>query len=155
MISSSMMEVLTGVQHDWATNTSAPRTFSSILTRISPSLKEETVASPRLIPRCPEISRANAGFAFPENSLISLSITPSVRPGGPDSFRAAAQLRRLSRDWPDSGAYRKGGFLVNRPARDGDAGEECASAWKDAAPVWTASARLPPARPTEARARPA
>ena len=40
MINSSMIESLTGAQQDWTTNTSAPRTFSSIRTRISPSLND-------------------------------------------------------------------------------------------------------------------
>ena len=51
MMSSSIMELLTGGEQDCTRKTSAPRTFSSILTRISPSLNDETVASPNRIPR--------------------------------------------------------------------------------------------------------
>ena len=49
MISSSIRESLTGWQLDCTTNMSPPRTFSSILTRISPSLNDPTVASPSLV----------------------------------------------------------------------------------------------------------
>ncbi len=76
MMSISMIESLTGEQQDWMRNTSAPRTFSSTRTRISPSLKEDTVAAPRGRSRYEQIACASAGLALPEKSLSSLFIPP-------------------------------------------------------------------------------
>src|SRR5437867_554271 len=79
-----MIELLTGVQHDCNTKTSAPRTFSSILTRISPSLNSETRASPRPTPKYRQISFASAGLALPENSLSSFDMAPLDGPKSGD-----------------------------------------------------------------------
>src|SRR4029077_15994802 len=80
IISNSIRESLTGWQLDCTTNTSPPRTFSSILTRISPSLNDDTVAAPSLVPRKAQISWASAGFALPENIFSSLFIDSSEGP---------------------------------------------------------------------------
>ena len=49
-ISISIKLSFTGGQVDWMMNTSRPRTFSLILTNVSPSGNELTVASPRGTP---------------------------------------------------------------------------------------------------------
>src|SRR3972149_9921069 len=79
---------------------SMPLTFSSILTMISPSLKVETVAAPKEIPRGAQISLANGILELPVKSFNSLSMAhPFLRLcyawfGGRDS-NPNSQLQRL------------------------------------------------------------
>jgi hypothetical protein len=70
MIKSSIKFSLTGVQVGWTTNTSTPRTLSSIAQLISPSENLDTLALPTGIPRYLAISAAKSGLALPENSFI-------------------------------------------------------------------------------------
>jgi len=74
IISSSMQVMFTGVQVDWIMKTSMPRTFSFISTRVSPSLKVETLALPKATPKLSQIFLARAILALPENILILSNI---------------------------------------------------------------------------------
>ena len=67
---------LVGLQVDWMMNTSCPRTFSFILTDISPSLKRLSSTLDSSILRYRAISSASSGFDDPENTLSKLSPMP-------------------------------------------------------------------------------
>src|SRR5712664_894789 len=70
MISSSIRWSLAGYDVDWMMNTSEPRTFSWISTKISMSAKRRTMAL--VSGRCSQlaISSARAGLALPATSLM-------------------------------------------------------------------------------------
>ena len=72
MMSSSIRLLLTGVQVDWTTNTSLPRTVSYKDTKTSPSENVPTSDSPSFVPMSLQISSASFGLELPENTLISL-----------------------------------------------------------------------------------
>ena len=59
----------TGVKVVCTTKTTAPRTFSSIWGRISPSENSPTLAMPSSMPSTSQISSASSGFALPVNTL--------------------------------------------------------------------------------------
>ena len=66
-----LYEVITlGAQVDCMIKTSRPRTLSMISTRVSPSLKRETRALPRGMPRRRVTASANAGLALPVKTVI-------------------------------------------------------------------------------------
>src|SRR5262245_8785127 len=69
--SSSIRLSLVGMDVDWMTNTSPPRTFSVISTSTSPSLKRPISAPPSGTPRWRLMASARGRFEFPVNSLIS------------------------------------------------------------------------------------
>src|SRR5439155_12885195 len=69
MISSSIKLSFTGVEVGCTTKTSAPRTFSPICTRTSPSGNRPTLAWPTSILSCSQISLAKAGWALPQKIL--------------------------------------------------------------------------------------
>ena len=73
---------MTGLQVDWTTNTSEPRTDSLMETAISPSEKVLTSASPRGRPRCRAICSATCGTELAAKILMSLpcNIHLSFRP---------------------------------------------------------------------------
>src|SRR5271155_5549041 len=79
---SSIRFSLGGVQIDWMTKQSPPRTFSRTSIITSPSGKRPTSASPIFTPRCSVTSRASAGVEFPVKTsswsltLSDISITP-------------------------------------------------------------------------------
>src|ERR1051326_2044286 len=79
MRSSSIRWSLVGVQIDWMTKTSPPRTFSVISTCTSPSLNRPTSAWPSGTPTYRAIASASGGLAFPANILISSFIDADVR----------------------------------------------------------------------------
>ena len=66
MMRSSIRLLFTGVQVDWTTNTSLPRTVSYRETKISPSEKVPTSASPSLVPISLQISSASLGLELPK-----------------------------------------------------------------------------------------
>src|SRR5262245_656624 len=72
----------------WTIKTSAPRTFSSIRTKISPSANRVSVILHNSTPRCLAISSASPLLAFPESSLNPRS-TPGKR-----SITVALKRRR-------------------------------------------------------------
>ena len=70
MISSSMKLSFTGLQVDWMTNTSQPRTVSLMDTAISPSANFLQTQSPSGIPSLSAMALARAGLELPAKSLI-------------------------------------------------------------------------------------
>src|ERR1051325_9670929 len=76
---SSIRWSLVGVQIDWRTKTSPPRTFSVISTWTSPSLKRPTSAWPRGTPTYRAIASASGGVEVPPHIFISFFI-PSAFP---------------------------------------------------------------------------
>src|SRR5262245_39581641 len=85
--SSSIRLSFVGVDVDWMTKTSPPRTFSVISTCTSPSLKRPISAPPSGTPRWALIASARGRFEFPVNSLIS-----------PFTERAAPPCPRVGRE---------------------------------------------------------
>src|ERR1700754_3169767 len=71
MISNSIRWSLAGNEVDWITNTSEPRTFSWISTKISMSAKRRTTALVIGTPRCLAMAAASAGLELPATSLIT------------------------------------------------------------------------------------
>ena len=72
LISIAIRLSLTGLQVDWTTKQSRPRTVSSIQTQISPSakvLKELLLSS---IPSSRQMSSARGRLVFPLNTLMGL-----------------------------------------------------------------------------------
>src|SRR5205823_2983049 len=83
MMSSSMMWWSEGVEVGWMTNTSVPRTCSSILIRVSPFLKPPTSAFPSDTPSRSQISMARGRLALPAKtfrSSIRLTLSPLDEP---------------------------------------------------------------------------
>ena len=72
IISSSIRLLFTGPQVDCTTNTSEPRTVSSMETEISPSAKLVTVLLPKGSPSTWAISFATLGLALAVKILMSL-----------------------------------------------------------------------------------
>ena len=62
---------------DCTMNTSLPRTFSSMRTKISPSAKRDTVTLQRSTPSWREISSASGRLLVPESSLNPCAGTDS------------------------------------------------------------------------------
>src|SRR5581483_7985480 len=93
---SSIRLSFTGGQVGCTTKTSAPRTFSSIWTKTSPSENRATSACPRASPRMPAISSASWRFALPEKSFSSYGIAsppdPRREPGRAPGARASRSL---------------------------------------------------------------
>ena len=71
MISSSIRWSFTGEEVDWITNTSAPRTFSWISTKISMSAKRRTTALLSGMARWAAMASASARLELPATSLIA------------------------------------------------------------------------------------
>ena len=101
--SSSIRLSLVGVQIDWITKTSPPRTFSVISTWTSPSLKRPISAPPeRHADVCADRLGQAARLEFPANSLIS-SFTERATPpcvsswaGRSRTFAAGSKVRCLT-----------------------------------------------------------
>ncbi len=68
---SSSMMLSAGGTVGWTMNTSRPRTFSSIRTKISPSAKRLMVTSHSVPPSRSAMRLASGRFAVPERSIIS------------------------------------------------------------------------------------
>src|SRR5262245_2659940 len=68
---SSIRWSLPGVDVDWITKTSPPRTFSWMSTLISPSLKRRVDARATLTPRYSQIALARLRFEFPAKILTA------------------------------------------------------------------------------------
>ena len=79
MIISSIRLLLLGAQVGWMMKTSLPRTCSVISTLVSPSLKQPTAASPKVIPSCSTTRCARTGCAFPENIFNSATMLSQAR----------------------------------------------------------------------------
>src|SRR4029450_4318364 len=71
MMSNSIRLSLAGNDVDWMTNTSVPRTFSWISTKISMSAKRRTTALVSGVARYAAIAWASAGLELPATSLIA------------------------------------------------------------------------------------
>src|SRR5215471_1583545 len=72
--SSSTRWSLTGVQVDWTTYTSTPRTFSWMRAKTSPSENRLISARPMGSSSEPAIALASSGLLVPEKMLIDLNI---------------------------------------------------------------------------------
>src|SRR5512145_2803067 len=101
--SNSSMMFSAGGLVGWTINTSAPRTFSSIRTKISPSANRVSVILHSSTPRCLAISSASPLLAFPESSLNPRS-TPGKR------SITVAQKRRRDARLGQCGQVAPGGF---------------------------------------------
>jgi hypothetical protein len=73
MMNISMRCWLAGGLVDWMTNTSVPRTFSSILTKVSPLGNGFTVEQPKGIPMESQIALARLGLELPVKTFTDLS----------------------------------------------------------------------------------
>src|SRR5947209_12545977 len=73
-ISSSIRLSLTGLHVGWTTNTSEPRTFSSIWQKVSPSEKLKAATRPAVRFRYSQISCTSAGWARPPKIFSSPAI---------------------------------------------------------------------------------
>lgn len=106
---------LVGGQVDWMRKTSRPRMFSLILTMVSPSGKELTVASPRGTLRYLQMARASSGLALPVKILSSfLKTAIGVRVGdGRDCLVWEGQRQE---DWKACGGIKGGHRAGEGPA---------------------------------------
>src|SRR5437016_2819593 len=82
MMNISIRLWLVGGQVDWTRKTSSPRTFSSILTKVSPSGKELTVHWPKSRPIDLAMARASGGLDVPVKIFTSLYYYGTPPPGG-------------------------------------------------------------------------
>ena len=73
MMNISMRCWLAGGLVDWMTKTSVPRTFSSILTKVSPFGNGFTVEQPKGIPMASQIALARLGLELPVKTFTDLS----------------------------------------------------------------------------------
>src|SRR6476620_9395251 len=74
MINSSIKLWFVGGDVDCTTYTSSPRTFSSILTKVSPSGKDAIVHLPKAISIDLAIALANGGFDVPLKIFTTISL---------------------------------------------------------------------------------
>src|SRR5699024_12361789 len=82
-INSSIKFSFPGSDVDWITYTSHPRTLSSILICVSPSLNFVTVHFPKGTPICSAISSANFRFGLRVNRCKDLLLYPDDISAGP------------------------------------------------------------------------
>ena len=102
MSSNSIKCRSTGVQVGCTAKTSAPRTFSRICRRISPSEKGSTSAAPSVQPSEAQILPANAGLALPVKIFICSNLI--LRTGlGAAMFDFQATLPTAAARAPGSG----------------------------------------------------
>src|SRR5207253_10521193 len=116
MINSSIRWSLAGYDVDWITNTSEPRTFSWISTKISMSAKRRTTAFVGGMCSQSAICCACAGLELPATSLIepfladidaspralldtTFSISDTCKPAGFDGRGDIRQVARLATHW--------------------------------------------------------
>src|SRR3981189_3154044 len=142
MISNSIRWSLAGYEVDWMMNTSEPRTFSWISTKISMSAKRRTTAL--VSGRCSQlaISCASAGLELPATSLIepfladidaspralldtTFSISDTCKPAGFDGRGDIRQVARL--------ATHGGGFSLQKYPHTGTL-RGCVNGWYSPAP---------------------
>src|SRR5215471_6312863 len=79
MMNNSIKLWLVGGAVGWITNTSSPRTFSSTLTKVSPSGNGLMMHLPRGSPMCLQMALARGSLAVPLKIITGFGIGSGVR----------------------------------------------------------------------------
>ena len=95
MMNSSIKCWLLGGLDDCTTNTSSPRTFSSILTNVSPSGNCETSHRPNSMPIDRQMASANGRFELPLK-IFTCQTRPRRKKGRQSNARAQQRKPNLS-----------------------------------------------------------